>query len=270
MALDTTSLILTVSDNLNGTVNWSLSGCGAGQNVALFKAPWNTQAGGRCDWTQMATATANGSGVASGTNLSAGGYGFYLWSAVRQPTSTTADRLSGLVYRPVVDPTAIIHDRILDAFVTAIQSLNLSGIGSGNGVKKRWFPEYLTGFDSPSSAVGGTAGTGHGLPMCQVSPYPKELPMGLLNATDDIGYPVLVAFFDKAEPTLDNNIPRGLKWRRQVAAYFRSQQLAGVPEVVLVHSLPDSIVATDWLKGNFIAGAIGFNVQARETRGLVA
>lgn len=265
MALDLTSLSLSVVDNLDGTVNWTVTGAGAGANVALLRAPLNHQAGGRMAWTQAATATANGAGTAAGVNLNAGGYGFYIWEAIRQPSSTTCDSLSSAVFRPVVDPADPVHLRILDGFVSGIRTLNLNGIGSAtNKVFRRWYPTYLKGTDDD------TAGSGGGMPMVQVAPYPKETPLGLLTNRDDVGYPVLVAFFAKADPKLDNDMSRNLKWRRQVGAYFRNQQMAGVPEVVMVEWQPDAIIATDWLRDNYLAGAEVFIVRARETRGLIA
>jgi hypothetical protein len=263
VALDTTSLALTVTDNLDGSVNWSVTGCGAGSSMTLFRAPWNVQAGGRMTWTEAATATANGSGVASGSNLSAGSYGFFQWMAVRQPTSTTADRLSWPVFRPVVDATATVHSRVLDAAVTLIRGLNLSGIGSAtNKVFKRWFPKFIPGTDDATGAGG--------LPMIVVGPWPKELPMGPMTNRDDVGYPVMVGFFDSTNPNHDANMARNLKWRRQVAALFRQQQLSGVPEVVLCDWQPDSIAAPQWLDNNYMIGYMIFGFRSRETRGLVS
>lgn len=264
MALDLTTMTLQVTDNGDGTVNWLAVGAGVGQNVALLKAPWTFSAGSSLVWAQVATATADGTGNASGTNLSAGGYGFYGWQAVRLATAATADRLTNTVLRPAVDPSDPVHSRILGAFVSGIRTLNLAGIGNAVGkVFMRWFPDYLDGTDN-------TAAGGAGLPMIQVAPYPREVPMGYMTNRDDVGYPVLVAFFDSAGPKLDNNMPRNLKWRRQVAALFRNQQLAGVPEVVLIDWQPDAIVASDWLRSNYLAGAMVFQVRSRETRGLIA
>lgn len=261
MALDLASLILSVNDNLDGTVNWIVSGAGSGANVALLRAPFNKSAGGRMDWTQVATGTANGSGQATGASLTTP-FGFYVWAAIRQPTGTTCDSLSSAVFRPVVDPSSPVHLRILDAFVTGIQALNLTDIGSTAGkVFRRWYPDYLKGTDDVA---------GKSLPMVQVAPYPKEMPLGLLTNRDDVGYPIMVAFFANAAPSLDNDMPRNLKWRRQVGAYFRNQQLAGVPEVVKIDWQPDVITAADWLRSNYLAGAEVFVVNSRETRGLVA
>lgn len=263
MALDTTSLLLAVTDNLDATITASVSGLGAGASCGLLRAPWNHAAGGQMAWTEAGVATANGSGVAAFTAV-ATPVGFYAWAATRRPSSTTVDMLSPAVFRPVIDTAAPVHARTLDAVVGLIRSLNLSGIGSAtNKVYRRWFPVYLKGVDDPD-------GSGGGLPQVQVSPYPREVPKGVMTNKDDVGYPVLVAFFDDAEPTYDNDIPRNLKWRRQVAAALRNQRLAGVPEVVLSEWQPDLIAAPEGLAQNYLVGASAFLFQSREDRGLIA
>lgn len=264
MALDLTSLALTVTDNLDGSVNWSCSGAGSGGSVVLFRAPWTVQAGSPLTWVLAASATANGSGVASGSSLSAGGYGFYGWMAARTATLTTADMLSPAIFRPVVDPADPIHLRVLDAVVSVIRALNLSGIGSAaDKVFRRWHPEFIPGTDDKD-------GSGAGLPMVVVGPYPRETPLGYLTNRDDVGYPVLVGFYDAMNENLDLNMSRGLKWRRQVAAALRFQPLAGVPEVVLTDWQPDLISSPEALKQNYLIGAMTMSFRSRETRGLVA
>jgi hypothetical protein len=264
MALDLTSLILSVADDLNGTsATATVTGAGAAGSVSLLRAPWNHQAGGALNWTAVASGTADGSG-----NLTlpavATTPGFYVWQAVRMATSTTADRLSRGVFRPVIDPADPIHSRVLDAVVTLIRSLNLSGIGSNaTKVFRRWLPIYLFGTDD-------AAGGGAGLPMIQVGPFGRELPMDVLTNRDDVGYPVMVGFFDAVDAKLENNIPRNLKWRRQVAAAFRAQQLAGVPEVVLTVWQPDAIADVAGLHQNYQVGAMTLMFRSRETRGLIA
>lgn len=271
MALDLTSLTLTVSDNLDGTVNWSAAGAGAAADLTLFQAPWNKAAGGRMAWTAFDTATADGAGNATRTLRPAGGYGFYVWLLARMATASAANAIGSAVFRPVVDPANPIHNRVLDAMVALIQSLNMDGIGSGGKVFKRWFPRFLPGTDDRLAATTPTAtAAGPGLPLCIVSPFPKELPLGLLTNRDDVGYPVLIGFWDVVNATLDQNMRRNLKWRRQVAALFRNQQLAGVPEVVLCDWQPDLVVSNQALDQNQWIGAMGFTFRSRETRGLIA
>jgi len=263
VALDTTSLVLTVTDTGAGAVNWAVTGAGAGGSVALLRAPWAAAAGGRLAWAEVATATADGAGEAAAAGLSTTP-GFYVWAAARMASGTACDRLSGAVFRPVVDAADPIHYRVLQACKTLIQSLNLSGVGGGVHVAVRWFPRYAPGTDSAAEG-----GIGPGLPMVQIAPWPRETPLGLLTGTDDVGYPVLVAFYGAAEPTQDNDLSRNLKWRRQVAALFRNQRLAGVPEVVVAEWAPDLIVVPEQM-GAYLLGSMGFRFRSRESRGLVA
>lgn len=263
MALDLSTMTLAVTDNLDATATAVVSGAGAGASVEVYRAPWNHQAGGQMAWTLAGTATANGAGVATLSTV-ATTPGFYVWAAARMATGSTADRLTAAVFRPVIDSADPIHLRVLDAVVTLIRSLNLSGIGSAaNRTFRRWYPAYLKGVDD---ATGG----GGGLPQIQVSPYPREVPAGLLSNRDDVGYPVLVGFFDVAGAKFDNNMSRVLKWRRQVAAAFRGQRLAGVPEIVYAEWQPDLIAAPEGLSQNYIVGAQAFMFKSRESRGLIA
>lgn len=263
MALDLTTMNLAVVDTLLGTTaQASVSNAGAGASVSFFRAPWNPQAGGPMAWAEVGSGTANGLGnlsVAVSTTP-----GFYVWQAARMATGTTADRLTNSVFRPVVDPAAPIHGQILDAVVTMIRSLNLDGIGSDPAkVFKRWLPIYLHDNDA-------VAGGGAGLPMVQVAPYPREIPMDVMSNRDDVGYPVQVGFFDKTNPVLDENMDRNLKWRRQVAAAFRAQQLAGVSESVLTTWQPDSISVVAGLQQNYHVGGLTLIFRSRESRGLIA
>lgn len=265
MALDVSTLLLTVRDNLDGTVDWTATGGVAGRTVVLLQAPWNPAAGGRAVWTQLSSGVADGAGTATGAALAAGGYGFYLWGAAQLATSTTADMIAGTIFRPVVDPTDPVHNRVLDAVVTMIRSLNLDGIGSAaNKVFKRWHPNWIPGHDDSTAAGGG------GLPAVIVGPYPNEIPLGVMTNKDDVGYPAMVAFYDAMNPLFTANMGRDLKWRRQTAALFRSQQLAGVPEVVITDWKPDLIASPEGLKSNYLVGAHTFLFRSRESRGAVA
>lgn len=263
MALDLSSLLISVADNLDGlTAAVSVTGAGAGGSVAVLRAAWNHQAGGAMVWSEVATGTADGSGdYTVNVNTTPG---FYIWQAVRMATSTTADRLTRAVFRPVIDPTEAIHSRVLDAVVSLIRSLNLSGIGSTAAkVFKRWAPIYMFGADD-------VAAGGGGLPMVQVAPYGKELSLDILTTHDDVGYPVIVGFFDKSNETVDYQIPRNLKWRRQVGAAFRAQRLAGVPEITIGLWQPDVVIDVAALQQNYTIGAMALSFRSRETRGLIA
>lgn len=258
-------LTLSVADNLNGTVTATVSGdiIGDGADaVRIFAAEWNSQAGSAWEWKEVAAGLFNPvTGIATVGPI-ASDYGFFSWTAVWD-RGLTSQGGSPAVFRPVVDPADPIHNRILDAVVTLIRSLNLAGVGATAAkVFKRWVPRLLPGTDTEAPLAGD-------LPIVQVGPYPKEVPLGLLTNRDDVGYPVLVAFFDAANQTQDNDMPRNLKWRRQVAAAFRAQQLAGVPEVVLCDWQPDLVVAPDGILKGLLVGAEGFVFRSRESRGLI-
>lgn len=268
MAIDLTSLVLTVNDNLDQTAAVTVAGAGAGGEVEVHRAPWTVQAGTRLNWTLATVVTADGAG--NGTATVAAAAGFYAWQAVRRASATTADRIGGAVFRPLIDTADAIHLRILDAVVAGLRTLNMDGIGSDpTRVFRRWFPAFVPSTDETTGDPVPVDISGGGLPQVQVSPYPKETPVGLLTATDDVHYPVLIGFFDAAAPTMDNDMPRNLKWRRQAAALFRQQRLPGVPESVVVDWEPDVIVSPDGLAQNYLVGAMTLLVRSREGRGLI-
>ena len=264
MALDISSLQLFVFDNLNATATATVSGASAGASLTLLVAPWTVQAGARLVWSVAATGTADGSGNCTLANV-AQPVGFYAWQVVSMATGTTANQISGAVFRPLIDVTASIHSRILDGVVSALLTLNMVGIGSNpQRIFRRWFGSYLEGTDDDT-----TNNLGVGLPQIQVSPYPKETITGGLTARDDVAYPVLISIFDIVDAPMIGNIPRNLKWRRQISALFRTQRLAGVPEVIWADVQPDLIVSTEGLAQGYLVGAMTVTFTSRENRGLI-
>jgi hypothetical protein len=276
-AFPNTSLTLSAVDNLDATVTLTFGNATPAANVAAYYGRWNTQAGGPMSLSFGGYAAANGSGAGTiGPVSVSGGPGYFVFQAGELGTPAGAvgqfKNLSPYVFRPVVDSALVVHDRILNAVVTMILSLNLDGIGSAvEKVAKRWFPVFLPGTDdAQDDEDSGALYTPATIPMIQVAPWPKEKPSTLWTNRDDVGYPVLVGFFDSADPVPANNMPRNLKWRRQVAAMFRNQQLAGVPEVVFTEWEPDLISSLGALQGGYLVGAMGFTFRDRETRGAVS
>lgn len=271
------SLAISVVDNLDATATLTFSNATPASNVVAYYGRWNTQAGGPMPLAFGGYSAADGSGNGTiGPIGVTGGPGYYVFQAGQLGPSDGAvgqiKNLSPFVFRPVIDSALVVHDRILNAVVTMILSLNLDGVGSAvEKVAKRWFPVFLPGTDDANdNESSGGLYVPATLPMIQVSPWPKEKPSTLWTNKDDVGYPVLVGFFDSSTPVPENNMPRNLKWRRQVGALFRNQQLAGVPEVVLTEWEPDLITSLGALSGGYLVGAMGFTFRNRESRGAVA
>lgn len=241
---------LAVSDNGDGTGGVAtVSGSTGSELHTLYRSPWTGATGGYA-WTASGTRTGNGT-----ITLSSPGtipLGLYLWQLVSATSGA-----SGLVYRPLTAAAADTpeyYDSILTAVAATIRSLSLTGVDDVN-VIEQMVPSFWEDVSE--------------FPTILVTPIDKETIPGVMNNTDDIGYPVLVAMVDKGnqDVTTATRLKR-LKWRGRIMRAFRFQRLSGVPEVMTCIPEPGLVVAPEPWQKNYWFSAIVFRFLTREPRGI--
>jgi hypothetical protein len=208
-------ILLTVTDLANGGgFLATVSGCDSASVNTLYSTRWSGTVGGSA-WTVAGVRTGPGD---IGGALTVG----YRWWYVRSVSGSSA-AVSSLVYQPLTDGAAALHDRILEAVTAKIQSLAIVGLA---GVYLHKFPSVAKS-DGPGLVV-----TYFG---------EAEEMMGGDRAADEIGFPVLIY---QDAPTLveEETRPRELLWRAQVNEALNGQRLAGVPEVTTCIVEPRSVL----------------------------
>lgn len=211
----------------------------AGTTITLYRLEWGSLMDA-ATWDEVDART--DSGDIEGTGAS----GRYWWRADARPPGGGVE-VSNLVYRPLTDGIAALHDRIIDAVVERIIGLDLSGIQLVERQKvlsdaNLNLPQVIvTAEDEAETDEGGT------------------------NARDDTGFPVLVLFVrnDLHDQTTD---PVVLKWREQVRRAFRAQRLSGVAEVMTTRVEFRPVVATDARGVEFLLSGLLLRFVARESR----
>ena len=106
-----------------------------------------------------------------------------------------------------------------------------------------------------------------GLPCVLVSPFGSPSVLGTgTNASDDIGYPVLVAVVQAGNQNQTGNLTRFLEWQEVIRKQFISQQLDNVTEVHRCLVEPrDTLDVAAWFQ-DYDAGGAVFRFHAREAR----
>lgn len=247
-------LTLAVTDNLDQTATPVASGVAAGALVLFYRGAWT----GRADvvaWTQVATAVANGSGVATPAPVS--GSGFFVWQAISGPTGQNADAVSNLAYKPVAAPATVsVWEQCANAVQVTIRSLALDGLPDDK-VVVQWYPKIERDVQPAP-------------PCCLVAPFGSEqYSAGYFNSTDEVVYPVIVVLIDKLNSDSRLNITRDLLWRQRIQRAFRRQRLAGVASVGYTEPQPDAVVNPDAYNANLLVSATVFKFTSyREPRGL--
>lgn len=241
------SITLTIVDNADGTgatISWA--GTDADSRNWLYFAPWTGQPG-MPDWVNIAGAETGRPGDLTDGNAALDP-GYWLWrlDSVFAGVTTVI-----VVYQPITNAaTQAMLDRALDAAVTRVQGLNLSG---SPAVSKRWLPR---------------AKNGDTFPLIAVTPVGSESFPGVLTTQDDIGLPFAVTAIDKANQDPTANISRDLLWRQQILSAFRYQRLAGVPEGTIVQPEPMMIVNPGMFDDkNLIFSPLFFRLITRTERG---
>lgn len=239
---------LAVADLMNGT------GATATISGGSADATHNIYVGNFAGGIGAIARTLAGSRVGNGTVNLALAKGFYvaMVEAVRSDDIVAGNT----VYFAVTDGVDAVHYRCLTAIQADVQALALTAIPGAN-VVVRWLPRLR---EQEGNVIADPT------PLVVIAPPGPEMMLGGLNTTDDIGYPCIVAFFDK-DPDLANNMSRNLLWRELAINSLREQRLAGVPEVEKVEIIPDAVVDLAAWREQYWVSAFVARCIARQTRG---
>lgn len=243
---------ITWVDSADGTGGvLTVTGSTAGTTNRLYR-----QTPGGTTWTSVGTRVGDGTIAAA---LTQGYYHFHVSSEV----SATDLAISNLLlFSPVTASADSVHERIVDAFQTGIQTLatagNLPGIASAQVYRTMNFNATVLGnWKFPCVAV-----TPNGV-QTHAAPYPSPM------ARDDNGYPVGIFFLDRIDAVDRGKEDDFLLWRWRIDRYFANQRLSGVSIVDLV-APDDSQVFTlpEELAYQHLASPLSFRCFARELRGV--
>jgi len=133
----------------------------------------------------------------------------------------------------------------------------------------------MTGIDSANIRIRDTVfsfreqkqnQTGDPTPLCIIAPGDKELKLPGLNATDDVGYPCLIAWYDKNVIDVDDNtkLKQQLRWREQAERALDNGRLTGLERV---KTTPEMIVNIPTWINNYLVGLLGVLCIGRRARG---
>lgn len=253
MPLSTALTLAVTVDGASLAAAAQVSGATAGRTVNLYRRQWQPSAG-------TAALVLAGSGVTDGAGVASiadavGTAGLYLWTAAQLDAGgNNAEALSGIAFQAIRDPAAkSVWEHCVDHTTDIINALLLPALPEAK-VVERWFPGDFTG-KTPLA------------PCVQICPFGAEEYPGVLNNTDDVGYPVLVVAVDYADGESKRNFTRNLLWRERIAKALRFQQPAGIQSVYYTDLRPEVLVLPDeWDKG-LILSALLFVYRSRETRG---
>ena len=239
--------MLTVTNNNDGTITATVAGGGGGTTYTVYRAVFDGTATVRT-WTSTAAGVGNFSSTVTITT------GHYVFALVSVLAGTTT--LEECVYQTCSDAAVEpLYLRILDAVVTKLTALSLTDLPSTK-IVRQWIPRHER------------QQTANALPRVFVAPGGFEQDQSVLIQTDDIVYPVIVAFFSKQDSDSAANMSQSLLWREQSVRAFRNQRLPDVPESYTTRVVYD--VTSDFaaLSKGVLLSAFMLNVVVREPRGM--
>lgn len=240
------AVALTFTDTADGTGGTAtISGGNAGATNTVYSAPWTGQTAAQT-WTSRGSRSGNGTVSVALTTT-----GPYLW---RVDSLTSGVTEVATCYSWITNTSvASLHDRILDAVVTRIQGLSLSGVSSAN-IVKRWVPQFVPEITT--------------LPAIFVSPIGSEGEVGGLNNRDDIGFPVLVVIIAASNQNNTDYTSRNTLWRERIQSALRHQFLSGVSEVIDCVPLFGTVFDPSfWLSEDLHWSPMAFRFMTRTARG---
>jgi hypothetical protein len=227
---------LSIVDNADGTGATATIADSAGAQNSVFAARWD---GGftAAEWVLSGTRVGDGT-----VTLDSLGYHWaYLLSG--------SDLTSILNYR-ATSGDAAIWDQLLDAVVTKLKAMSLTGITTANIDKQKlpWNLERIT----------------EGV---YVSPV-RETSSEANNIKDDVRYGVQITMFSASNKDLTTNLDRLLLWRQEISWAFRSQAMPGMLAQVFDVTLePGPVIDIGAWKEQFDASTLVLRCRSRESRG---
>ncbi len=156
-------------------------------------------------------------------------------------------------------PTPPIHERIREAIASELRAIGVE-LADGSPVEPPWNRAYAMELWEPKQAV---------LPCLSVT-YEggEEQFRGGTNASDDIGYPVLVAMHGVGPVNTPNDRTGTLpiEFRDRVRGRFHLKHLAGVPEVWQCEFVPNPIINLELPQYEKLTTAVAIIAWARVER----
>lgn len=239
--------MLTVTNNNDGTVTVTVAGGNPSASYTVYRSAFDGTATART-WTSTAAGVGNFSSTVTLTP------GHYVFSLVSVLTGVTT--LVECVYQTCSDADVTpLYLRILDAVVTKLTALNLTDLPAAK-IVRQWIPRHER--QQPLNT----------LPRVFVAPGGFEQDQSVMVGTDDIVYPVIVAFFSKQDGESAANMPQALMWREKSVRAFRNQRLPEVPESYTTRLVYDVTSDFGALSKGFLLSAFMLNVVVREPRGM--
>jgi len=142
-----------------------------------------------------------------------------------------------------------VFKQCLDATKTQIEGLTLSGVANADiVVQKLPWDRNVT------------------KPGIFIYPVPETLAQAT-NASDDVGYGVMVVMVQASNQNLTSNVNRLLTWRQQISRHFRFQRLTGVSEVFQCLVIPQPVFSPGDFLNQFDVSALLIRCMSRESRG---
>lgn len=154
-----------------------------------------------------------------------------------------------------------VHFDILTQVKNCIQALTLNGLDVAN-VKVVKIPWATRIFGEERSLT---------YPGILISPLGVEAMNATAgtNASDDVGYPVLVSIFAADQQDFEANLEDYLKWRETIARAFRNQRLDGVSGVYTCIVEPGQVMQPEAFVRNTWQSTLTLRFFSRETRGAI-
>lgn len=142
-----------------------------------------------------------------------------------------------------------VFKQCLDAVTTQIKILSLSGVSNDSiVVQKLPWDRNVT------------------KPGVFIYPVPETL-VQATNASDDVGYGVMVVMVQASNQNLTSNVSRLLTWRQQISRHFRFQRLTGVSEIFQCLIVPQLVFSPGDFLNQFDVSALLIRCMSRESRG---
>ena len=247
------SIVLTIADSQDGaTATATITGSTGGTTNTVYYQ--------RVDTVLTAgTWASGGSRTADGTVTLTLPPAYY-WAYVSNNNAGTIT-FSNIAYFPISRDDASLYDRFLDAIVSRIQTLSLTGLATppGNIPAVR-----VVRFDTLDSVIMQSVG----MPCIVVSSLTAEAIENGTTSREDIGMPALVSIIDRASPSNQTTRPSYYLWRQQISWALRWQRLGGMPEIFKMTVEPREINAWKQPENELYYSAQLFRGFVRDPRGV--
>ncbi len=241
---------LAVVDNANGTGTATVSSSDAAATNTIYTTPADGNLSSAV-WTSRGSRTGDGAVTLTLAN------GIY-WVRCRSETATQSAEAEPRLLA-VTDGLADVHERIVLAVVSRLQSLTLAGTADstpdipGSRIYDQMLPaEDLVQFPCVLATIEGE----------------KEQLRLVVMGRDDYGYPVRVQICDRADQNASLARGKYLNWRHQCMEALISQRLPGVSEVQDCVIEPATIIDPRLPSYKYMVSGFVARFFARRPRGL--